>query len=146
MVFNLCLHPGLVKSQDPLIKDLASWLHPRARTIPRSNAPSLASVFYWGPFYEAQIVWGFGDHRHNCRHHENVCVSSILQGLRQFLGGSKLRFVPPDLADLIQKGRKRILFIQNVSRWNIYRQRNHLFILHLEIVPLKKKFGIAELI
>lgn len=83
VVFNVRLHPGLFTSQDPLIKEVASWLHPRA-----PNNPALERTFphlsvLLRPFYEAQIIWGFGDHRHSWRRRENV---SILQGLRRFLG------------------------------------------------------------
>lgn len=61
----------------------------------QTHAPLLPSVFYWDPFfYEAQIVWGFGDHQHNWRHHEYV-ASSILKVLEAALLRSEFGLIHP---------------------------------------------------
>lgn len=101
--------------------------------------PSLTSVFYCNSFYEAQIVWGFGDHQHNWRHHEYV-VSSILEGLKAELRRSKSGLFHP------QKNTKGFFLFRTYQGKTYIRQMNQLFILHVEIVPLEKKFGFAHLI
>lgn len=48
-----------------------------------SLQPFVMSLFYSETFYEVQIVWGFGDHRHNWQRH-NECFSMFRAPCKRF--------------------------------------------------------------
>lgn len=140
MTFTVCSYPSFFISHHPLLHE--SWLMifvavimPLLMCAGTRSRPSPASLFHWGPFFmEHEIVWGFGDHQHNCRHHEYVSLSRVLKGLRRFLYELELqmRFISST------KDTKGLFLFRTYQGKTISKRISSLSYMW-KLVPLKKK-------
>lgn len=129
----LCISPP--PSTWKLIKDFHDSNHAFAHVRRRSIAAFPRVAVSLRPFFHgAQIVWGFGDHQHNCRHHEYVSLSCVLKGLRLFLYELKLqmRFISST------KDTKGLFLFRMYPGKTIGKRISSLFYTW-KLVPLKKK-------